>query len=474
MPFSDRLRAPVRVPCLRTPPTVWRALARFAAGLCILGMAGLGPRAVLAQPMPPKPLESAGSGRTTALTLDEAVQAATRHSRALAGYDGAVAAAQHSAVAAGQLPDPMLGLSLQNVPLQGAQRGTVGSDFMTLRSVSVMQRWTRQDKRDARQARLLREADGARAEQLRRQAEVQREAAWAWLQLWAHHQRVGRIAAQRAEAALQAQAAEAAYRGLRGSQGDVLLARAEAARWAEAGVAADADLLTAQRTLARWTGMSAPAVAAADLPAEGMPWQRADAALADAAALAQTHPELQVWDARQAMAQADAEIARAELRPDWTGELMLSRRGDRYADMVSIGVSVPLQWRPEARQERELAARLALLEQVDADRAEAQRAVALEVDTWQLRWQAQLAQLRQLRAQRLPLVQQRVDAALAAYQAGQGALAGVLEARRAVLTAELEALDLELEAARTWARLAYLQPRGAAMTAPSSRFRSQP
>ena len=41
-----------------------------------------------------------------------------------------------------------------------------------------------------------------------------------------------------------------------------------------------------------------------------------------------------------------------------SGELMFSQRGSRYSNMISLTLSVPLQTARDARQEREVAARL--------------------------------------------------------------------------------------------------------------------
>jgi hypothetical protein len=52
------------------------------------------------------------------------------------------------AAAAGQLPDPVLKLGLNNLPIDGPDRYSVTRDFMTMRSVGVMQELTRAEKRE--------------------------------------------------------------------------------------------------------------------------------------------------------------------------------------------------------------------------------------------------------------------------------------------------------------------------------------
>ena len=53
----------------------------------------------------------------------------------------------------------------------------------------------------------------------------------------------------------------------------------------------------------------------------------------------------------------------------------------------------------------------------------------------------------------IPLAGQRSEAALLAYRAGTGTLAGWLEARRAELGARLDRLQLDMDAARAWVQL---------------------
>jgi outer membrane protein TolC len=59
-----------------------------------------------------------------------------------------------------------------------------------------------------------------------------------------------------------------------------------------------------------------------------------------------------------------------------------------------------------------------------------------------------------MRNELLPLSQQRIDAALAAYRGGTGPLSAVLDARRARLDARIAILNMELAAAKAWAWLA--------------------
>lgn len=130
-------------------------------------------------------------------TVRDAVIAATARALSPAASAAAADAARERAIAAAQRPDPVLRLSLDNLPVDGADRFSTTRDFMTMRSVGVMQTLTGADKRSARAERFEREAEVAQAERLGRMASVQRETAVAWFERQAAEQRQGVLQALR-------------------------------------------------------------------------------------------------------------------------------------------------------------------------------------------------------------------------------------------------------------------------------------
>ncbi len=395
----------------------------------------------------------ASSASLSPLSLAEAQQRAVARAAAPTAADLRARAAREMAVAAAQRPDPVLGLSLVNLPADGPDRFSTTRDFMTMRSVSLMQTFTRDDKRQARADRYLREAEAEQAEYTLRSTDVRREVSLAWFQRRAAEQRLALLQAQRTEARLQVDAAVAAQRAGRGGSTDVLMARDAVAQIDQALLAAEAAVTTARRDLARWT----------DEPVErplGDPPTMDRHGLVDrplAEQLAQ-HPGLAQLAAREAVAVSAVAVARAEREPDWSAELMFSQRGSRYSNMVSIGVSVPLPWDRPQRQDRELGARLAQADALREERVELEREVLAMVEGWIDGWRAALARRALIDREREPLAQQRVEAALAAYRGGAAPLGAVLDARRAALALRMERIDVELDAARLWAGLDTLIP----------------
>lgn len=391
----------------------------------------------------------AGAADDDPLSLGAAVHAALARSRSLDASTASAQAARDMAVAAAQRPDPVLRLSLDNLPVDGPMRWSTTRDFMTMRSVALMQALPRADKLRARSERYERDADAALGERDRRAAALQIEVAQAWLERNMQERRLQIVQAQIAEAGVLVQTIDAALRGGRGSAADSLGAREALARLEQGLIGAQAARANARLTLARFTG-GPPDQPLAAVP----PFRRSPSAFGALDRL----PDLAVLQAREAVARAEAAVARQELEPDWSAEIMFSQRGPRFSNMVSIGVSVPLQWNQPKRQQRELAARLARVDALQAEREEQTRERALQIRRLQQDWRAGLDRLAYLDAQREPLAVQRVDAALAAYRGGREGLGAVLQARRDALNLTLERLALERDTAGLWAQLEYLLP----------------
>lgn len=415
------------------PPSIWTAPARWALLACWVWAT---PPA-LAQTEAP-------------LGLEEAVAAALERTRIMAAADAAAQSARELAVAAGQRPDPQLRWSLDNLPVNGPDRFSTTRDFMTMRSVSIMQTLPSNAKRQARIERQLREVDAVVMEREQRLAALRAEVGLAWLDRLLRERRTDLLQLQVDQSRALVQGTEAAHRSGRVPLTEVLSARAALAQQEQSLLLALAERTQARRNLARFTGQPP------DQPlAEAALWRQKPIGI-DSSELGQRLPDLAAMQAREGVAQAEAEVARQELRPDWSVEVTYSQRGPQYSNMASIAVSVPLPWDRAQRQQRELAARLLRVNELQAEREEQTRDRLLQVQQWEQEWRSGLEQLDWLDARRKPLVQQHLDAALAEYRGGRAALTTVLQARQDALTLELERAELERSTAGAWTRLRYL------------------
>lgn len=113
---------------------------------------------------------------------------------------------------------------------------------------------------------------------------------------------------------------------------------------------------------------------------------------------------------------------------------------------------MPLQWDRENRQDCEVAARLASVEQMRAEREDATRGHVADTLALLQEWQSNRHRLSRYDTTLITLAAERTRAALVAYRGGGTGLATVLEARRAEIDTRIDRLKLELDTARLWAR----------------------
>ena len=318
-----------------------------------------------------------------ALPLEQALLLALERSNQLAALDAAARASREMAIAAGQRPDPTLKAGINNLPIDGADQFSLTRDFMTMRSVGVMQEFTRSDKLEARTARFDREVAVAEAARLVALTDLRRDAAMAWLDL--HYQERMReiFVAQRDETGLQVEAVDSSYRGGRGSQADLFSARAAIAQIDDRIRQTDRQILTAKTRLARWVGKNAsrPLAALPDVTTMRLDPQSLEAQLAH-------HPQLGLMLKQEQVARAEVDVARSNQRADWSVEFMYNQRGPAFSNMVSLNFSIPLQLDQRNRQDRELAAKLATAEQMRAQREDATREYVAEARGWLQHWQS--------------------------------------------------------------------------------------
>jgi outer membrane protein TolC len=382
------------------------------------------------------------------LTLTDAQRLAVERSRQLAGQDAAVAVDRNLAVSAAQNPDPVLSIGIDNLPVTGADQFSVGNDFMTQRSIGVTQEFTRGDKKRLRGEHYQREADKTLAEKAEATLIIRRDTALAWLDRYYAEASAELIGEQIRQAQGEIEAAQSAYRSGRGSQSDVLAARAALLGLQDRASEIARKVRTAKIALAREIGEPG------ELPLARRP--AIDHIPIDPGALDKhiaMHPDIVVLAKREDLAATDARLAQANRQSDWSVGLSYLLRGSQYSNMASIGVSVPLQWDQANRQDREVAAKLAQAEQIRLQREEAMRAATAEVGSMIAEWESARERQTRLEHELVPLAAERTQAELSAYRSGKSSLNGVLVARRNEVDARLQALQMEAEAARLWAQL---------------------
>ena len=401
------------------------------------------------------------------LTLESAQRQAVARSSLLAAQDSAITASREMAVAAGQLPDPVLRLGIDNLPTDGADRFSIGRDFMTMRRIGVVQELTGGQKRQLRSARLELDAAKTLGERNAAIANIQRDTAIAWLDRYYAEAMRAVVSTQLTHAKSEIEASESAYRAGRGTSADILAAYSAQVLIEDRGSELARRVSGAKSNLARWLGDAAQA------PLAGRP--PLDSVRLDGHAIDDQighHPQLALLATQEDIARTDIQLAEANKKSDWTVELSYAQRGSSYSNMMSVGLSVPLQWDQPNRQNREVYAKQALLDQARAQKEDALRMHIAEARAMLIDWQSGRERQGRLQRELIPLASERTEALLGGYRAGKLGLTEVLAGRRNELDVRLQALQLEADTARLWAQLNFLIPDDQ-VTSPHSRYHFQ-
>jgi outer membrane protein TolC len=322
-----------------------------------------------------------------------------------------------------------------------------------MRRIGVMQEITRSDKRQLRTDLYNRQAEKTLAEKNSIAATIERDTAIAWMDRYYAAAMATAISEQSTQAKLEIEAAESTYRSGRGSQADVFSARSALAVFDDRASEMQRRIRNAKTMLARWIGD------AADAPLAGKPdinMIHLDATQLDTQLV--HHPQIAVLNKQEEIAETEAKLAQANKKSDWSVEVAYQQRGPAYANMISVGVSLPFQLGQRNLQDRELASKLAMAEQAKAEREDKLREHVAETRSMINEWENNRERHARYERELMPLANQRTESVLTAYRGGKASLADVLTARRNEIDVRIQALQLEADTARLWAQLNFLSP----------------
>lgn len=385
-------------------------------------------------------LLSAGSVQADPLTFEQALTLAASDAPSLRASALDVEAAQASATAAGQLPDPRLSFGLDGFPISGPSAGRFDGIMMTMFKVGLQQDVPSGARRRAERDIAEADIDIARARAATTLWEVRVAAGEAWIDL---HYADRRLAVLEELLGSLEPIWDAAPSGVASSRLRPAQALGPVELKADLEDRRDrlqADLAAARARLSRWTGDPIPTAEGSapniDLDADARAVRLADL------------PPLRAYRAAAQRAEADVDLARAARQPDWSFEVGYGHRDPMFGDLVSVGASVRLPLFQASRQEPLIAARSADALRVSAERESVERAWSAELQSDLARYSS--ARTRWIRARDvvLPNLRNRADLETASYAAGTAGLSDVLDAFTSLANARLDALDREAEAAR--------------------------
>jgi outer membrane protein TolC len=379
------------------------------------------------------------------LTFAQALDRALTDAPSLQAAALQTEAARASARAAGALPDPKLNVGVEGFPISGPNAGHPSRDDFSDVRVGIMQDMPNRGRRQAAvagAAAAISQAEAARLVELRK---VKVATALAWIDLAYAERRLGAVDQVLTSLRPLWDAQPSAVAAGRQRPGQALSPIQMRATLEDQRSEQVANLARARAELTRWTGEAAPSVVGAP------PEYQIDAA--ELRAALETNPTLLAY--RSAASRADAEVnaARAAERPDWGWEVAYQRRDPRFGDMLSAGVTVSLPLFASSRQAPLIAARRAEASRVHADREDARRGLAAQLDADLAAHDMHHEQWMRTTGAVVPAAIQRADLETASYAAGTATLADVLDAMNALADAKLTALEREAMVVRDGARI---------------------
>jgi outer membrane protein TolC len=388
------------------------------------------------------------------LSLEEALRAGEVQSPRLAAQRHMLTSTEAQVGRAGELPDPKLKLGIENLPITGPDAWRYGRDSMTMGQIGLAQEFPNSAKRSALYQRAERMRDVESANLMAQRAALQREIALAWLEV--HFAERVRAALERLARQLQlhSETVTAAVSRGRQSAADALMLRLAFEQANDRLIDQERMAARSRIMLASFIGEEArrplgdpPDTARFDHPREHLVERLAE------------HPQLRVVDQRESVSRAEVELARSTRRSDWMLEVGYGQRRPYFDNMFTVMISFDLPLRTAQRQDRDIASKLAEVEQARAMREDALRVHMAEVRGWLADFDAAGRRIERFEHVLLPLARDRRSAALAAYRGGRGELGGVLEAERAVTENDLAWVQALAERAKAWANLNYLYSR---------------
>jgi outer membrane protein TolC len=390
---------------------------------------------------------AAGSVSAGELTLAEAVRRAVEIAPQLEASLATVEAASQELRRAGSLPDPMLAIGFDSLPISGADAFDFDADAMTEKTIGLRQELPGRAKRAAQRRVAERSVELAQVDVDVVRRDVARAAARAWVDVWSAQREIETLGSLRAQAQLAARLARARIAG-GGSALDALAAQAGVLEVDSEGAAAAGAAGEAMAELRRWIGDDA-----ATITETAPDFDRAPRPEGETLAALDRLPTLRSAEARVASAAAAVDAARAERRPDWDLTASYGQRSG-FSDMlmVEVGVSLPLFVR--TRQAPGIAARTAEQRVALAEQQSQRLEVTARIRALYARWEGLRRQV-SVHDQVLRLARDRSAAALASYRAG-GELQPWLDARRDETTAHRTHAQHLAGLGRAWVDLAYL------------------
>lgn len=392
------------------------------------------------------------SAFATPVTLPQALVAAQGYSAELSASRHQINALENRADSAMQLPDPKLKFGIENLPVGGSNDQRFTREGMTMERIGIMQDYVSSSKRERKADTLRAESRQAAANGQSIRAQLQRDAAQAWMELAIGNETVKQLKALVDESQRQIGVQRGGVSSGSALPASVLDARLTLISMQDKLTEAERDVQLARTRLSQLTGIDQPEILGAIPPVSELP---AEATQADSIS---QHPEVLQARREAEVAQAKSSESAIAALPDIGVEVYYGRRADNYDDLAGVMVTVDLPLFTASRQDKDHAADQSMAMESNDRLAQLIRTHQAQLTTLLAQYQAANTLWQRQKNDVVPLQQQRISVIQAQYRAGKSSLNDVLEARRSLLDSQIAQRNAELDVARYWVALRYLAP----------------
>lgn len=379
------------------------------------------------------------------LTFDAALERAAREAPSLEASAFEIEARRSAATAAGQLPDPKLGIGIDNFPVSGPPAFSLTRENMTMERIGVEQEVPNLARRHAAQGRARADIAAAEAQSAATMRQVRVATAMAWIDLAYARRRLETMDRILGDLLPLVSASPSAVASGSARPGQSLDAERALVELEDRRSVILAEVAGARAQLSRWTGDDDPEVVG-PVPNLAVTPSELRASLGE-------HPDLRLASAKHSQAEADANLARAEKRPDWGFNVAFQRRDPQFGNMVSVGATMTLPIFPGRRQNPRIAAAVSEAAAVRAEQEDVRRALTAQLEAGLAEHHMHHAQWQRARDTLLPLARKQAELEMASYAAGRAGLLDVIASEASLARTELDTLDREAAVARHAARL---------------------
>ena len=388
------------------------------------------------------------------LTLAEAEDLALRQEPGLSEFQAKADALEEQAVAAGQLPDPVLRVGLANFPIESGGFTTEG---MTQGQLGIRQAFPPGKTRSLSTQQFQSLATEMDRNADARARDVLTSVRTAWLDAYYWERAHTIVSDSRLYFDDLVTVTRSLYSVGKKDQQDVLRAELELSRLDDRLIDIERQRRAARAALSQWVGAESARPIANKLPAWAqLPEQQT---LTDELA---RHPAVLAAEARIDARDAGVRLAEERYKPGWAVDLGYGYRdgllpdGSPRSDFVSVSVTVDLPFFRKNRQDRKFAAALSERRAAKESREALIRRLSSRLDAEFARWQ-ELDRRIDLYEQRILIqAEDQSNAALAAYRSEAGDFADVMRGVIDKLNAQLDIARLQTERAQSYAVLANL------------------